>query len=297
MSKRIGLLVAVLLAAVVAAVPYLWGIGVFKSSNSAADPSTSWVSGTPTATVSNVPTPSVTAVVPPPASAVAPTPLLHPAPVTISASGFWSYALMDRTTGQITQTSANAATTNVTASMIKAWLAADYLRRNATVSSYNQHELSIMIRDSDNNAASYFWKLDGTFASITRLNSMCGLTDTKGHLDWANTLLSARDAVRMGQCIGAGVAAGPKWTSWLLNEMRNVRGVGRFGIITALPAAVAAQTSIKNGWVVKSDGDWHVNCMAIGTDWVLGVMTVYPASKGEGQGIGICQSIATQLMA
>jgi hypothetical protein len=204
---------------------------------------------------------------------------------------------MNRTTGQITQTSANAATTNVTASMIKAWLAADYLRRNATVSSYNQHELSIMIRDSDNNAASYFWKLDGTFASINRLTSMCGLTDTKGHLDWANTLLSARDAVRMGQCIGVGVAAGPKWTSWLLNEMLNVRGAGRFGIISALPAGAAAKTAIKNGWIAKSDGNWHVNCMAIGTDWVLGVMTVYPASRGESQGINICKSIATQLMA
>lgn len=293
MSKRIGLLVAVLLAAVVAAVPYLWGIGVFKSHSSSASSPASAV-GRPS---SNVPTPSVTAAVAPPASPIKPPPLLHPAAVNISVSGFWSYALMDRSTGQITQTSPNAATTNVTASMIKAWLASDYLRQHDSVTSYNQHELSIMIRDSDNNAASYFWKLDGTFASINRLNSMCGLTDTKGHLDWANTLLSARDAVRMGQCIGTGIAAGPKWTAWLLNEMRSVRGAGRFGIISALPADVAAQTSIKNGWVAKSDGDWHVNCMAIGPDWVLGVMTVYPASRGEAQGIDICKSIATQLMA
>jgi len=294
MTKRIGLLVAVVLAALVAAVPYLWGIGVFKTHNSAATaPETTLGSRPP----SNVPTPSVTANVAPPASPASPTPLLHPATVTISASGFWSYALMDRNTGQITQASANAGNTNVTASMIKAWLAADYLRRNATVSSYNQHELSIMIRDSDNNAASYFWRLDGGFASISRLNSMCGLTDTKAHLDWANTLLSARDAVRMGQCIGTGVAAGPKWTSWLLNEMRSVRGAGRFGVISALPADIAAQTAIKNGWIAKSDGNWHVNCMAIGPDWVLGVMTVYSASRGESQGINICKSVAAQLMA
>jgi hypothetical protein len=185
--------------------------------------------------------------------------------------------------------------------MIKAWLAADFLRRSAeknqTPNDYNMDELTIMIRDSDNNAASYFAKQNGYTGSIARLKSMCGLTDSKAGADWAKTLVSARDTVRMGACIGDGRAAGTKWTPWLLNEMRSVRGAGKFGIITALPAEVASQTAIKNGWVIKSDGKWHINCMAIGPDWVLSVMTVYPSSKGMAVGQNTCSSVAKQLQA
>jgi hypothetical protein len=235
----------------------------------------------------------------PPAAPTLTAPLLHAAPVSVNATGFWSWALMDRNSGELT-TSPNAGTTNVTASMIKAWLAADYLRRaaerNTTPSTSTMKQLSIMIRDSDNNAASYFWKANGSSATISRLVSICGLTDSKAYIDWAHTLISARDATRMGACIGDGRAAGPKWTEWLLNEMRNVRGAGRFGIISVLPADVASKTAMKNGWIAKSDGKWHINCMAVGPDWVLSVMTVYPASKGMGYGVDTCKSVTKQLM-
>src|SRR5262249_29250932 len=160
-------------------------------------------------------------------------PLLRPAPVSVNTPGFWSWALIDRRTGTISGSS-NQGSVNVTASMIKAWLAADYLRRAAdrkiTPNSAAMHQLSIMIRDSDNAAADTFWLANGGAASIKRLISMCGLTDTRAYLDWAHTLMSARDAARMGACIGSGLAAGAKWTGWLLNEMRNVRA-GRLGII------------------------------------------------------------------
>jgi hypothetical protein len=293
MGKRVGLFIAVLLAAVVAAVPYLWGIGLFQTDKSVAAPSSD-----PPAEPN--PTPKITRLPAPPAAPELTAPLLRAAPVKVSSPGFWSWALMDRRTGELA-TAANASTTHVTASMIKAWLAADYLRRaaerNTTPNSSTMHQLSIMIRDSDNNAASFFYRANGEEATIGRLISTCGLTDSKPAIDWAQTLVSARDATRLGACVGDGRAAGAKWTEWLLNEMRNVRGTGRFGIITVLPAEVAAKTSIKNGWIAKSDGKWHVNCMAIGPDWVLSVMTVYPASKGMGHGIDICESVTQQLMA
>jgi hypothetical protein len=78
--------------------------------------------------------------------------------------------------------------------------------------------------------------------------------------------------------------------------MRNVRA-GRLGIIQALPPDVAKRTAIKNGWINKSDGKWHINCMAIGDGWTLGVMLVYPVAKGESHGWSLCKSITQQLMA
>jgi hypothetical protein len=229
---------------------------------------------------------------------VLPPALLHPAPVSIGATGFWSWALIDRRTGLLSG-SPNFATTNVTASMIKAWLAADYLRRSAETGRMPapavMRQLSVMIRNSDNEAASVTWRAVGRAASIQRLVAICGLTDSRPYIDWAHTLVSARDAARMAVCIGEGRAAGPQWTDWVLGEMRAVRPTGRFGILPALPPAEAAQTAVKNGWIARRDGKWHVNCMAVGTNWALAVMTVYPASKGQAYGAAICRSIATQL--
>ena len=292
MGKRVGLSIAAILAILLAAgVPYVWSQGYFQSNRSdAATPTTSPSGRTPKHAARGAA----------PAPPALPPAFVHPAPVSIDSPGFWSWTVLDRRTGE-TAGSPNAAVANRTASMIKAWLASDYLRRaaerNATPSAATMQQLTIMIRNSDNAAASAMWEANGRFASITRLVTICGLTDSRAYIDWASTLVSARDAARMGACIGDGRAAGPKWTEWVLNEMRHVSATGRFGILPALPADVAPQTAIKNGWVARSDGKWHINCMAIGTDWVLAVMTVYPVSMGMTHGGDICASITRQLMA
>jgi hypothetical protein len=227
-------------------------------------------------------------------------PLLHANPVAITSSGFWSWALLDRQTGGIVG-STNLGQTQTTASMIKAWLAADYLRlaaeRGQQPSTAALHQLSIMIRDSDNTAASATYVTVGKSASITRLIKICGLTESRAGSDWSHTLISARDAVRMGACIGDGRAAGSAWTDWVLTEMRSVRGSGRFGIVEALPTTEAAQTAIKNGWINRSDGNWHINCLAVAPTWVLAVEAVYPVSRGMAAGAAICREVARQLMA
>jgi hypothetical protein len=292
MRKRVGLTVFMLIVAVVTVgVPYIWGSDMLDSDqSSAAAPAV--VVESPVATQA----PTRSAAPAAPTAPLLPPALLHPATVAVDATGFWSWTVLDRRTGVIAG-SPNANTTQRTASMIKAWLASDYLRRTANPSKSNLSQLTNMIRNSDNNAASYFWGLDGRSASITRLVQICGLTDSKAYIDWASTLLSARDAARMGACIGDGRAAGPKWTDWVLNEMRNVSGSQEFGIVPALPATEQPRTAVKNGWIARSDGKWHVNCLAIGTDWVLSVLTVYPASKGMGYGANICSSITKQLQA
>jgi hypothetical protein len=292
MRMRVGFTVFILLvAALLVGVSFVWGGDLLDSYSGAAAPAPS-IADSPAA--SELPTRKAA-----PAAPTAPTlppALLHPAPVTVNATGFWSWTVLDRRTGTMAGSS-NAGTTQRTASMIKAWLASDYLRRNPNPSKSNLSQLTTMIRNSDNAAASYFWGLDGKSASISRLVQICGLTDSKAYIDWASTLVSARDAARMGACIADGRAAGSKWTDWVLNEMRNVAKDQKFGITPALPAAEQAGTAVKNGWIARSDGKWHVNCLAIGTDWVLSVLTVYPTSKGEAYGHDICSSVTKQLQA
>jgi hypothetical protein len=108
-----------------------------------------------------------------------PVPLpFHSAPVTVDSvntSGFLSWALMDRRSGEIVG-SANMDQTITTASMVKAWLAADYLRQNASPSKSRLADLSTMIRDSDNGAGERTYNAVGRTASIRRLISICQLT-------------------------------------------------------------------------------------------------------------------------
>ena len=216
-------------------------------------------------------------------------PLFTPAAkVSLNVKGYWSWTYLDFAAGQSVGSSPAPATSD-TASMTKAWIAADYLRRAAekkqTPSSETMAELSKMIRDSDNTNAFKFHVANGNLSSIKREASMCGLTETKGtNYSWSLTQMSTRDITRLAKCISDGRAAGPKWTDWLLNEMRNVRGAGRFGIIEALPADVAKSTSIKNGWLAREDGQWHIACMAIGQGWSIGVMAHYPSSLGKDYG-------------
>lgn len=243
--------------------------------------------------------PSVTTAPPPPPSR------FRYAPVRLSTKGFVSWALLDRRSGEIVGSS-NLTALSTTASMIKPWLAADYLRRAAeraeTPSATRLKDLEIMIRDSHNGAAERTYQLNGRTASIKRLITICGLTDSKATPGlWSKTYVSARDTVRMGQCLADGRAAGPLWTPWLLDMMRRVRGTGDFGVRRALPPAEAAMVAIKNGWLLRDeDNRWHVSCLAIGADWVMSVLQRYP-SQGTwdtdfAHARQVCQEVAAQLI-
>ncbi|GAA1802514.1 hypothetical protein HC028_07430 [Planosporangium flavigriseum] len=235
-------------------------------------------------------------------------PMLTTHPVSLDVKGFASWALLDRKTGKITGSPNYISGINSTESMIKVWLTADYLRLLGTKQPTSQRlaELSRMIRDSDDDAAEDIYQVNGRSTTIKRMISTCGLTETTVVNGWwSKTQISARDAVRLGECVANGKAAGAKWTNWVLNEMREVRGTvdeepdgGRWGIIDALPAEMANDTAIKNGWtLLYDDGNWHVNCLAVQSDWVLSVLTRYPAKLGKQYGADTCKQVTQQLMA
>lgn len=240
-----------------------------------------------------------------PAPTPTPSPTLPPlavrnATVKVSVDGWYSWALMDTRTGKV-YGSRNLGSTSTTASLIKSWIGADYLRRAAergtTPSKARLAEVTRMIRDSDNEAAQDLWTVIGGAPAIGRMVRICKLTDSSAHKNlWSNTKVSPRDVTRLAACIADGRAAGKKWTTWLLSEMRKVRGAGDFGIRKAFPAATQKTIAIKNGWVTRdATGEWHVNCLAIGAGWTMGVMSRYAASKGVTYGANICKSVARQL--
>lgn len=222
-----------------------------------------------------------------------------PGPVDQPAGEFTGWAILDRHTGAVTG-SDTMADVSTTASLIKAWIVADYLRRTADAgqepSRQRLDQLELIIRDSHNEYAEALFREIGAHESIERLISICRLTDSRPYRDyWSNTQLSPRDTARMGLCIADGRAAGPDWTDYLLDEMRLVRGVGDFGIRHAFPPPQRSEIAIKNGWINRDyDGNWHVNCLAIGNDWTMGVMVRYPVRLGYEHGAELCRSLATE---
>lgn len=223
----------------------------------------------------------------------------HAPKIRFGRANFASWALLDRSTGMIVGSS-NLAEPSDTMSMIKAWIAADYLRdRLSTPDPSILDPLSVMIRDSDNDIATDFFTRLGERASIDRMVSLCGLTDSHGGrlaYRWSDTVVSARDTARLGACLADGRAAG-SWTPWLLDTMRRVRSDGDFGPRKAFPAPVAARIAIKNGWFSRPEDDqWHFACLAIGDGWTLGVLLRYPAELGEAHGEQQCQSVGAQLL-
>ncbi|HEY0700243.1 MAG TPA: hypothetical protein VGD43_20865 [Micromonospora sp.] len=247
--------------------------------------------------------------------AAPPPPTLSAAKVSVSMKAdFFSWALLDRKSGKISG-AGNMTSTNSTESMIKVWLVSDYLRRlgDKEPSEQRLKQASTAIRDSNDNSAQSLYVAGGGSAVVKRMISMCGLTDTSAAANgwWSYTRISARDAVRLGECVKNGTAAGPKWTPWVLAEMTKVRGTtaakdqhlksggGRWGIIDGLPGEILEQgpVSIKNGWtLIYADGNWHVNCLAVADDWVLAVLMRYPGGRGLDYGARVCASVASQLV-
>jgi hypothetical protein len=236
-----------------------------------------------------------------------PQPALVARDVEVKATGFFAWALLDRQSGKLAGSPNYTTGTSSTESMIKAWITSDYLRLlgNKQPTPQRLAELSRMIRDSDDDAAQDIYQVDGRNSVIKRLISTCGLTESSVYNGWwSKTQVSARDAVRLGLCVADGRAAGPKWTPWVLSEMKQVRGSvteepdgGRWGIIDALPPYVVKDTAIKNGWtLLYEDGKWHLNCLAIHPDWILAILTRYPASLGKQYGAKLCADVTHQLL-
>jgi len=256
---------------------------------------------------------------PAPSTAMTPTPpTLAPADVSVDIDGFLSWALLDRRTGTISG-SRNMTATSSTESMIKIWIVSDVLRLLGDRSPGPQilKWASSAIRDSDDDATNALYNRGGKAKIITRMVEMCGLTETRPvaprgtTIWWSYTQISARDAVRLGECVKNGKAAGPKWTEWVLDEMSKVRGTtapadqksrqggGRWGIIDGLPEEIRSGTriSIKNGWTaIGADRSWHVTCLAIADDWVLSVLMRYPTANGLDYGAQVCASVTSQLV-
>ena len=101
--------------------------------------------------------------VPAPAPTTPPPPTLAAGPVSVNFNGeFFSWALMDRETGEISGAK-NMTSTSSTESMLKTWIVSDYLRQlgDKEPSASLKRDASLAIRDSNDDAANRVYKAAG----------------------------------------------------------------------------------------------------------------------------------------
>lgn len=224
---------------------------------------------------------------------------IDPTSVTIEGDAWYSWALLDLSTGAVIGSENARTDTNNTESMIKAWLGADYIAgteaEGRPLTDDERATISDMIRYSDDAAAQELYLARGGDEAVERLIVECGLTGTTVHPGWWSlTQITAADSVRMMQCILQRAETSAP-TRWLLDEMRNVDESNAFGIAEALPTGTTV--AVKNGWTAHgATGEWNVNCLAAWDDRVLSVLTRYPVALGQEYGAGICRAVTTQLL-
>lgn len=217
----------------------------------------------------------------------------------VQTEAWYSWSLLNVTTGERFG-SANAATeTNNTESMIKLWIGADYLtgitHAGGEPTDDDKRLLRKMIRSSDDNAAQTLYKRRGGNAMIQRMIDQAKLANTTIHNNWwSKTQMTAQDATTMFDYVIKRSKNEP-WLAWLVNEARNVDASNAFGIPEGLPSGKTV--AVKNGWTEHgSTGLWNLNSLGAWDNWILAVMTRYPIKNGQNYGAAICTEITEQLV-
>ncbi|MET7338427.1 hypothetical protein [Nonomuraea sp. NPDC005650] len=163
-----------------------------------------------------------------------------------------SWVVFDRQAGKFV-TARNAHRKFRSASVVKILIAIDYLERRKSVPAADARLLKVMLRSSDDDAASAFWDRDGKGQIIVRMARKLGLADTAPPPAskpgfWGYTSLSAYDIVRTYRYLLD--RAEPRVRDTILGHLRQSTPCGTDGFdqTFGIPDAVPRPWAVKQGW-------------------------------------------------
>ncbi|WP_344972469.1 hypothetical protein [Streptosporangium fragile] len=184
--------------------------------------------------------------VPAPASAAAPAGPRVPAGVTAG------YVVFDRQTGKVTAHH-DARRRFRSASVVKILIAIDHLESHRAVPESDLALLKVMLRVSDDDAATSFWNRGGQGRIIQRMARRLQLTDTAPPPAdkpgfWGYTSLSALDVVKTYRYLLD--RAEPRVATLVLGHLRKAGQCGSDGFdqYFGIPRAVRGPWAVKQGW-------------------------------------------------
>jgi hypothetical protein len=163
-------------------------------------------------------------------------------------------AVFDRQTGTFTY-ERNVTMRFRSASLVKLLIALDYLWNRGpgyAIPAADRSRLDLMLRSSDDGAASHFWGLAGSGAVVTRMVGRLGLKDTQppppDHRGWGSTAVSAADLVRIYRYL-LDSAPAPVRDYIMGNLHQSTRcGTDGFDQSFGIPSAFSRPWAAKQGW-------------------------------------------------
>ena len=162
-----------------------------------------------------------------------------------------------------------------------------------------------MIRRSDNNATTRFWRSLGPEPAVVWMRSVGGMQATRIAPEnpnwWGYTRTTSRDMATVLGRLAAHTLLTPALCDYALAEMRRVIPSQRWGLpeVHAAPDRVA----VKNGWYPEEDAGkvWRVHTVGVapvGTEErraVIAVLTRYPLELGMAYGQETCRRVAREV--
>ncbi|MFD1932476.1 MULTISPECIES: hypothetical protein [Nonomuraea] len=180
------------------------------------------------------------------------TPALAEAPPKVPAGTTAGYVVFDRVAGKIVaHRLAHRAFRS--ASVIKILIAIDFLERTAKPTVRDLATLKVMLRSSDDDAASALWDRGGKGKIVTRMARKLGLADTSPPPAakpgfWGYTSLSAYDVARTYRYLMD--RADAKVRDLVIGHLRQATPCGTDGFdqYFGIPRALPKPWAVKQGW-------------------------------------------------
>lgn len=192
--------------------------------------------------------------------------------IDAATSGGLSVAVHDRRSGRFWQY--NAPMRNECASIVKVLILATVCERaqrlRRPLTSWEKSQASVMIRYSDNNAATNPWRSVGGAPAVQATASRLGMYQTVARTAWGLTSTSAYDQmVLMNEIFSFGRVLNASHRTYIATLMGQVApgqrwGVGAYGI-----------SQVKNGWLPYA-GQWRVNSVGHAGDHTLAILQRTP---------------------
>ncbi|MCF6471389.1 hypothetical protein FAF44_23780 [Nonomuraea sp. MG754425] len=173
-------------------------------------------------------------------------------PPSVPAGTTAAWVVFDRQAGKIVATR-NAHRKYRSASVVKILIAIDYLEGRKSVPAADAGLLKVMLRSSDDDAATAFWERLGKGQIVVRQARKLGLSDTTPPPAskpgfWGYTSLSAYDIVRTYRYLLD--RAEPRVRDTILGHLRRSTPCGTDGFdqTFGIPDGVARPWAVKQGW-------------------------------------------------
>jgi hypothetical protein len=153
-----------------------------------------------------------------------------------------------------------------------------YQLSKAPLGEENSYLASLMIEDSDDDAATSLWNEVGGAAGISKYDDLVGLSATVPNSAgyWGETMTTALDKVDLVKhLVVANTVLDDASRAYELDLMRHVIPLDSWGItVGPTPSSLVA---VKNGWVPIVAGNWQINTIGYvtgdGRSYVLAVLT------------------------